>query len=74
MKLTGDFDGSSAHILLHALKEHSSNFCQIHIDTNDLETIYPFGRDVFQQNLKTFGKHLNNLVFSGENKHNLADY
>ena len=72
IKLDGDFDGSSAHELLNALKENGSRFYHIHIDTNDLKTIYPFGRDVFEKNFKTFGKQLNNIVFAGENRHHIA--
>jgi hypothetical protein len=74
LKLYGDFDGSSAYELLNALMERSANFFQIFIDTNDLKTIYPFGRDVFKNNLGTFKKRSSNLVFIGENKHSLAPY
>ena len=74
IKLGGDFDGSSAHELLNALKERGPNFYHIHIDTNDLKTIYPFGRDVFEKNFKTFRKQLNNIIFAGENKHDIAPH
>ena len=72
IKLDGDFDGSSAHELLNALKEHVPSFYHIHIDTNDLKTIYPFGRDVFEKNFKTFRKQLDNISFAGENKQHIA--
>ena len=72
IKMNGDFDGSSAHELLNALKKHGQNFSNIHIDTNDLKTIYPFGRGIFEKNFKTFGKQLNNIIFAGKNEHLIA--
>ena len=72
IKLDGDFDGSSAHELLNTLKEKGPGFYHIHIDTNDLKKIYPFGRDVFEKNFKILRKQLNNIIFAGENKQHLA--
>ena len=72
LKLDGDFDGSSAHELINALTEYRRSFNQIFIDTNDLKTIYPFGRNVFQKNLGRFNKKWNRLIFIGENEHNIA--
>ena len=67
LKLDGDFDGSSAHELFNTLKKHGVDFHQVFIDTNDLKTIYPFGRDVFQKKLSSLNKQLRNLIFIGEN-------
>jgi hypothetical protein len=50
IKLEGDFDGNSAYELLETLNKYSSIFYQIFIDTNDLKTIHPFGREAFQKN------------------------
>ena len=72
LKLFGDFDGSSAHELLNTLMERSAGSFKIFIDTNDLKTIYPFGRDVFQNNLRRFKKKAHHLVFIGENKQELV--
>ena len=47
LKLEGDFDGNSAYELLETLKKYDSGSYQIFIDTNDLKTIYPFGKEVF---------------------------
>ena len=69
LKLEGDFDGNSAYELLETLKKYDSGSYQIFIDTNDLKTIYPFGKEVFQKKLGTFKQHLRNLVFIGENGH-----
>jgi hypothetical protein len=51
LKLTGDFDGSSAHELINTLIRHGTGLWNIYIDTDNLKTIHPFGRDVFQKNL-----------------------
>ena len=72
LSLTGSFDENAAHKLLNALKEYRSEFYQIFIDTNDLKTIHPFGRYVFQKNLSSFNKKLSNLIFIGENEFNIA--
>jgi hypothetical protein len=48
LKLVGDFDGSSSYELIYALTKHRKGFYEIFIDTNDLNTIHPFGREVFQ--------------------------
>ena len=74
LKLTGDFDGSSAYELLESIKKYDSFFYQIFIDTNDLKTIYPFGRQVFQRKLGTFKRkqQLNQLVFIGDYRNKIA--
>ena len=74
LKLTGDFDGNSAHELFNSLIEHGADFYQIFIDTNDLKTIHQFGRDVFQKKLGSFNKQFGNLIFMGENGHKIAPY
>ena len=72
LKLSGDFDGGSAHELINTLIERGIGFYQIFIDTNDIKTIHPFGRNVFQKKLGSFNKHFNNLIFIGENEHKIA--
>ncbi len=71
LKLDGDFDGNSAHELLNTLIKRGDGFYQIFIDTNDLNTVHPFGREVFQKKLGKFNKQLSNLIFIGENKQDL---
>ena len=68
LKLYGDFDGSSAHELIHTLKKSGSQFYQIFIDTDDLEVIHSFGRDVFQKYYGFLDRRLKNLIFIGRNK------
>lgn len=67
LKLYGDFDGTSAYELINTLHHYCNTSRQIFIDTEDLKTIHPFGRNVFQMkvgNLKRF-------IFIGKNKDRL---
>jgi len=73
LKLTGDFDGSSAHELIDTLITHGKKFYQIFIDTNDLKTIYPFGRDVLQKKLGPLNKQFTNLIFIGTNEYMILE-
>jgi len=66
LKLAGDFDGSSAYELINTLTENGKGFYEIFIDTNDLRIIHPFGKDVFQKNLRGTNKFYRNLVFIGK--------
>ena len=68
LKLYGDFDGSSAHELIHTLKKCSSRFHQIFIDTEDLGVIHSFGKDVFLKYYGFFDTRMKNLIFIGKNK------
>ena len=72
LKLKGDFDGNSAYELLETLKKCGNGFFQIFIDTNELKTIYPFGREVFQKKLGTLSQEFKNLIFIGENGHKIT--
>jgi hypothetical protein len=72
LKLSGDFDGSSAHELFNMLKSYDVGFWEIFIDTNNLKTINSFGRDVFQKKLGNLKHQFSNLIFIGANKHKIA--
>ena len=72
LKLAGDFDGSSAYELINTLTVHGKGFYEIFIDTNDLKTIHPFGKDVFQKNLSNSNKLYRSLVFIGKNGHEIG--
>lgn len=72
LKLFGDFDGSSAHELINTLADNGKDFYHIFIDTNDLKTIHPFGKDVFQKKLGSISKQIRNLIFIGENEDKFA--
>ena len=72
LKLTGDFDGSSAYELINIITEHGKGFYEIFIDTNELKAIHPFGKDVFQKSLGNSNKLFRNLVFIGKNGHEIG--
>ena len=72
LKLAGDFDGSSAHELINALVDNDKGYYQIFIDTNDLKTIHPFGKEVLGKKLGSIDKQFKNLIFIGENVHELS--
>lgn len=73
LKLTGDFDGSSALQLLNALKKNSKRgVYTIFIHTGCLNRIYPFGRATFLQNMSKLNGYAARLLFTGENARQLA--
>ena len=74
LKLDGDFDGNSAHELLNTLKKHGDGFYQIFIDTEDLKTIHPFGKEVFQKNLGAFKNQSHDIIFFGRNENEFKAY
>ncbi len=71
LQLYGDFDGNSAYELINALKKNGEDFIQIFIDTNDLDKLYPFGLDVFQNNT-AMAKKYSSFIFIGKYKHSFA--
>ena len=73
LKLTGDFDGSSALQLVNVLKKNANNgVYQIIIHTNCLNKIYPFGRDTFLKNLQELNGKTGLLRFTGEKATQIA--
>jgi hypothetical protein len=71
LKLYGDFDGSSAFELINVLKNYRNGSNQIFIDTNNLNTIHPFGMDVFKKNLSVLDININNIIITGKHKFSL---
>ncbi len=72
LKLSGDFDGSSAHQLLSILKNKSKGTERVFIHTSCLKDIHTFGQDVFQNNLDVLKGKTVPLVFTGEYASRLA--
>ena len=72
IKLSGDFDVTSAQELINTLLTHGTSYWDIFIDTNDLETVHSFGRDTLKMNLRNFKNQLNNLFFIGANRFKIA--
>jgi len=69
LRLSGDFDGSSAYELINELTKQGTGSWEIFIDTDNLKSIHPFGRDVFQKNFNGIKKQSINLNFVGANKY-----
>ena len=67
--MRGDFDATSAHELINALKKQNRDCYTVFIDTNDLNRIYTFGIDVFQKKMITRIINSRSLVFIGKHKH-----
>ena len=72
LKLAGDFDGSSAYDLIHTLTKHSKGFYEIFIDTDDLNSIHPFGREVFQKRFGALKNQFHGITFVGRNGHKIV--
>ncbi len=73
IKLLGDFDGSSAHQLINALKKHGAGAFSVFVHTSNLKQVYPFGRDIFQSNLHSLNyKFFGNLIFTGGHASEIA--
>ena len=51
IRLSGDFDGSSACELINVLKNSEKTHDNVAIDTNGLRNIYNFGLNVFRPHL-----------------------
>jgi hypothetical protein len=69
--LYGDFDGSSACELINVLKKYRNDSNQIHIDTNNLNIIHPFGMDVFKKNINILDINVNNIFITGKHSFSL---
>lgn len=65
IKLSGDFDGSSACELLNQLNENPAKDVCIFIDTNGLRDITPFGCLMFRDRINTRRLPSNRLFFEG---------
>jgi hypothetical protein len=73
LKLSGDFDGSSAFQLLNLLKKCANNGTyKIFIHTGSLNNIHPFGRDTFRKNLCDLNGRATQLLFTGEHAGKIA--
>jgi len=67
VKLTGDFDGSSASELINALSDNQNRYYQIFINTTELNDIHPFGQEVLQSRLPEFNDRGTGVIFIGKN-------
>jgi len=72
LRLEGDFDGSSAQQLLCMMADNGNNVRRVFIHTNGLKEIHPFGKAVFQKNLRDFMRQQQDLVFTGNKSLEIA--
>jgi ABC-type transporter Mla MlaB component len=72
LKLAGDFDGTSAWELLNILKKNWGRVSKIFVHCSCLNRIDPFGRDVFQGNIRSVTGESTFLLFTGENAGQIA--
>lgn len=73
LNLDGDFDGTSAHELINALKSCAAAAQKVVIHTNGLKLVHPFGMIVLQRNLSGLGVRRRNLVFVGHHGRRLSN-
>mgnify|MGYP000037097423 CR=1 FL=1 len=73
LKLTGDFDGSSAYELINFLKNYGGIARRVFIHTSSLSSVCSFGLDVFQKST-TIKKLSRILTFTGEYGNRLAPH
>ena len=72
LQMYGNFDEISAYELINTLKQQSKNYDDVFIDTNDLETIHPFGLDEFQKQINRLTKNKICLIFIGNHRRRFA--
>jgi hypothetical protein len=72
LKLYGDFDGTSAHELLNLLKDNSQGTLKIHIHTDGLKQIHPFGLNTFLKGLRIINGCADRIVFTGKKARDIA--
>ena len=72
LKLTGDFDGTSACELLNALRDNCDGTITVFVNTSRLKDIHPFGRDTFRNSLYLLKDLPINLIFTGEKATSIA--
>ena len=72
IRLTGDFDGSSAWELINTIRENLNNLKFIQIDISKLKKVYPFGREVFKYNLLSVKDRRIRIQFSAPNALRIA--
>ena len=65
LKLSGEFDGSSAHELINYLNNHCHDTAPIPIDTNHLTNVYSFGLEVLFNNIRNADSLHDRLQFTG---------
>ncbi len=66
LRLKGDLDGSSAHVLLRTLRRNQPHEEKILVDVSGLKNVYPFGWNILERNLPDLRGQSGEIIFSGE--------
>ncbi len=66
LKLTGDFDGTSAMELIHAILEHTGSAQSILVETDGVNDFSPFGQQVFVKTFPCSPASRQKLIFTGK--------
>lgn len=66
LKLYGDFDGSSADELLSIIGKIRRSDNKIHIYTEGLNRVYPFGLNIFRDKLEAINHGAEEIIYSGD--------
>ena len=72
LKLAGDFDATSAYELMYAIKKLPYDTAKLYIYTNGLNTINPFGLDIFHTFMRSLNGQSTKIVFTGRNASKLS--
>ena len=69
LRLSDDFNEASTNELISKLMDHKADSLDIFVDTNELMTVQPFERNIFQKNLDNIRMRFRNFFIIGINKH-----
>jgi len=72
LNLAGDFDGSSAWVLLNNMADMGADTRCIFIDTNGLKEVHPFGKAIFENQISSVKKTYTTLIFLGKHAKKIA--
>ena len=64
-------ENGTTKLRLLSLPRDINDSNQIFIDTNNLNTIHPFGMDVFKKNLSVLDININNIIITGKHRFSL---
>jgi len=65
LRVRGDFDGESAYRLTDIIDKEGKRLGKIVIDTSGLESIHPFGRDLFNTRTRSIRNQGVHITFLG---------
>ncbi|MFP4473949.1 MAG: hypothetical protein ACLFOY_00220 [Desulfatibacillaceae bacterium] len=72
LDLQGDFDGTSAHMLLDCIEKNRSKYRRVYVNTESLGRVAPFGQDLFAKKARVAFGPRNGIRFIGENAHRFS--